>query len=171
VAFQTFDYECIWWRLLKKKRVVCTKFAIYVFIDYELFGGGIESTTMSILWFIIYMIRHPEVSNEYCKIYEHHEIGCMIPKNRSIIMTFTMTYKIKHVKRFVVIFFNILQYYKRFGYSNDLPIEMQFVQTASVNCHLLDTYQHNIRVTSKHNIAISILLFISAFSNSKLERV
>ena len=48
-------------------------------------------------------------------------------------MTFTMTYKIKHVKRFVVIFFNILQYYKRFGYSNDLPIEMQFVQTASVN--------------------------------------
>jgi hypothetical protein len=36
-------------------------------------------------------------------------------------------------KRFVVIFFNILQYYKRFGYSNDLPIEMQFVQTASVN--------------------------------------
>lgn len=30
-------------------------------IVYELFGGGIESTTMSILWFIIYMIRHPEV--------------------------------------------------------------------------------------------------------------
>lgn len=29
-------------------------------IVYELFGGGIESTTMSILWFIIYMIRHPE---------------------------------------------------------------------------------------------------------------
>jgi len=50
-------------------------------IVYELFGGGIESTTMSILWFIIYMIRHPEVSNEYCKIYEHHEIGCMIPNS------------------------------------------------------------------------------------------
>ena len=31
-------------------------------IVYELFGGGIESTTMTILWFIIYMIRHPEVS-------------------------------------------------------------------------------------------------------------
>ncbi|XP_052103028.1 steroid 17-alpha-hydroxylase/17,20 lyase-like [Mytilus californianus] len=29
-------------------------------IVYELFGGGIESTTMSILWFMIYMIRHPE---------------------------------------------------------------------------------------------------------------
>ncbi|XP_060072856.1 steroid 17-alpha-hydroxylase/17,20 lyase-like [Ylistrum balloti] len=29
-------------------------------IVYELFGGGIESTTMTILWFIIYMIRNPE---------------------------------------------------------------------------------------------------------------
>lgn len=30
-------------------------------IVYELFGGGIESTTLSILWFLIYMIHNPEV--------------------------------------------------------------------------------------------------------------
>lgn len=29
-------------------------------IVYELFGGGIESTTMTILWFIIYLIHYPE---------------------------------------------------------------------------------------------------------------
>lgn len=38
-------------------------------IVYELFGGGIESTTMSILWFMIYMIRHPEVKNCFRLIY------------------------------------------------------------------------------------------------------
>lgn len=36
-------------------------------IVYELFGGGIESTTMSILWFITYMIRHPKWQD---RIYE-----------------------------------------------------------------------------------------------------
>ncbi|KAK3097001.1 hypothetical protein FSP39_005504 [Pinctada imbricata] len=36
-------------------------------IVHELFGGGIESTTMSILWFILYLIRHPEWQD---KIYE-----------------------------------------------------------------------------------------------------
>ena len=30
-------------------------------IVYELFGGGIESTTMTLLWFIVYMVRNPEV--------------------------------------------------------------------------------------------------------------
>ncbi|GAB1607752.1 steroid 17-alpha-hydroxylase/17,20 lyase-like [Argonauta hians] len=29
-------------------------------IVYELFGGGIESTTITILWFIIYLLHHPE---------------------------------------------------------------------------------------------------------------
>ena len=38
-------------------------------IVHELFGGGIESTTMSILWFILYLIRHPEVHTLLIKIY------------------------------------------------------------------------------------------------------
>jgi len=32
LAFQAFDFERTWWRLFQK-RVVCTKFDIYVFID------------------------------------------------------------------------------------------------------------------------------------------
>ena len=31
LAFQSFDFECTWWRLFHK-RVVCTKLDIYVFI-------------------------------------------------------------------------------------------------------------------------------------------
>ena len=34
-------------------------------IVHELFGGGIESTTMTILWFILYLIHNPEVRNHY----------------------------------------------------------------------------------------------------------
>lgn len=30
-------------------------------IVHELFGGGIESTTMTILWFILYLIHNPQV--------------------------------------------------------------------------------------------------------------
>lgn len=30
-------------------------------IVHELFGGGIESTTMTILWFIIYLMHNPKV--------------------------------------------------------------------------------------------------------------
>lgn len=38
-------------------------------IVYELFGGGIESTTMTILWFIIYLIHYPEVRTRYLLIF------------------------------------------------------------------------------------------------------
>jgi hypothetical protein len=34
-GFQYFDFECTWWRLIKK-RVVCTELDIYVFILYYL---------------------------------------------------------------------------------------------------------------------------------------
>ena len=33
MTFQSFDFECIWWRLFQK-RAVRTKFIIYVFITY-----------------------------------------------------------------------------------------------------------------------------------------
>lgn len=32
-------------------------------IVHELFGGGIETTTITVLWFIIYLIRNPQVKN------------------------------------------------------------------------------------------------------------
>ena len=41
-AFQYFDIERTWWKLFQK-RVVCTKFDIYVFITYLGPGGPKES--------------------------------------------------------------------------------------------------------------------------------
>ncbi|XP_069139176.1 steroid 17-alpha-hydroxylase/17,20 lyase-like [Argopecten irradians] len=43
-----------------KKRLALLSDVSIGHIVYELFGGGIESTTMTILWFIIYMIRNPQ---------------------------------------------------------------------------------------------------------------
>lgn len=36
-------------------------------IVHELFGGGIESTTMTILWFILYLIHNPQVREKRMK--------------------------------------------------------------------------------------------------------
>lgn len=38
-------------------------------IVHELFGGGIESTTMTILWLMVFLLHHPEVS-KLCRYFQ-----------------------------------------------------------------------------------------------------